>query len=75
MLVPSVFTLGEPQGKSDRPLPPYVLRNAIDENTGFSMPAISGQFPIASIGEAAAGVGHLNEFTTWTAPSARNPCW
>jgi serine/threonine-protein kinase len=62
VLVPSVFVIGEPQGKSDRPLPAYVLRNAIDENSGFSVPAISGQFPIASIGEAAAGVGHLNQW-------------
>ena len=61
VLLPSVFLLGEPQGKSDQPLPAYVARNAIDENSGFSTPAVRGQFPIESIGQAADGVGHLNE--------------
>jgi eukaryotic-like serine/threonine-protein kinase len=61
VLVPSFFELGEPQGRPDKDLPPSVARNAIDENSGFSMPAIRGQHPIASIGNAAAGIGHLNQ--------------
>ncbi len=61
VLLPAYFTLGEPQGKADTPLPSYVARSTISENSGFSMPAISGQYPIAVIGAAAAGIGHLNQ--------------
>ena len=62
VLVPSVFALGEPQGKPDKPLPAYALKSAIDEKNNFSYPAISGQQPIESIGTAAAGIGHLNQY-------------
>jgi len=62
VLVPSVFSLGEPQGNPDKPLPAYALKSAIDEKNGFSYPAISGQQPIESIGVAAAGIGHLNQY-------------
>jgi CHASE2 domain-containing sensor protein len=62
VLVPSVFLLGEPQGNPDKPLPAYALKSAIDEKNGFSYPAISGQQPIESIGVAAAGIGHLNQY-------------
>ena len=62
VLLPSVFTLGEPQGKPDKPLPPYALKSALDETTGFSVPAFKGQQPIESLGAAAAGIGHLNQF-------------
>jgi serine/threonine-protein kinase len=62
VLVPSVFVLGEPQGKADSPLPPYALKSTIDENGGFSLPAIRGQQPIEAIGTAAAGIAHLNQF-------------
>ncbi len=62
VLVPSVFVLGEPQGNPDKPLPGYALKSAIPEKNGFSYPAISGQQPIESIGMAAAGIGHLNQY-------------
>ena len=62
VLIPSVFTLGEPQGKPDNPLPPYALKSAVDETTGYSIPAMRGQQPIESIGAVAAGIGHLNQF-------------
>jgi eukaryotic-like serine/threonine-protein kinase len=61
VLVPSFFTLGEPQGKPDNPLPPYALKSALDETAGFSLAALKGQQPIESIGTAAAGIGHLNQ--------------
>jgi serine/threonine-protein kinase len=61
VLVPSVFVLGEPQGKPDKPLPAYALKSAVDESAGFSEPAISGQQPIEIIGNGAAGIGHLNQ--------------
>ena len=62
VLVPSVFSLGEQQGNPDNPLPSYALKSAMDENSGFSISATRGQQPIESIGAAAAGIGHLNQF-------------
>lgn len=61
VLIPSVFVLGEPQGKPDRDLPPYVAKGAMPETAGYSRPVISGQYPIELIGNAAAGIGHLNQ--------------
>ena len=61
VLVPSVFTTGVPQGRSDNPLPAYALKSAIDEPNNFSVRALRGQQPIAAIGSAAAGIGHLNQ--------------
>ena len=61
VLVPSVFSLGDPLGKPDKPLPAYALKSAIGERNGFSYPAVSGQQPIELIGSAAAGIGHLNQ--------------
>jgi CHASE2 domain-containing sensor protein len=63
VLLPSVYVLGEPQGKPDQPLPPYVARGAIDESTGSSVPAVRGNLPIASLWQAAAANGHLNQIT------------
>jgi serine/threonine-protein kinase len=61
VLLPSVYALGEPQGRPDQPLPGYVARSALDGNGGFSVPAVRGQFPIPALGQAAAAVGHLNQ--------------
>lgn len=62
VLIPSVYSLGEQQGRPDNPLPSYSAQSAIDETSGFSVSAVRGQQPIAIIGEAAAGIGHLNQF-------------
>jgi eukaryotic-like serine/threonine-protein kinase len=61
VLIPSVFVLGEPQGKPDKGLPAYFAKTAIDENNGFSYPAVRGQYPLDIFGNAAGGVGHLNQ--------------
>ncbi|WP_233259361.1 CHASE2 domain-containing serine/threonine-protein kinase [Ramlibacter sp. WS9] len=61
VLVPSAFVLGEPLGKADKDLPPAVAKSTIDERNGFSWPALQGQYPIESIANAAAGLGHLNQ--------------
>jgi eukaryotic-like serine/threonine-protein kinase len=61
VLLPSVYLLGEPQGKPDHALPDYVARDAITENTGFSINAVSAQHPLAVLGQAADGIGHLNQ--------------
>lgn len=62
VLVPSVFVLGEQQGKPDNMLPDYALKSALDENSGYSISAVRGQQPIPAIGNAALGIGHLNQF-------------
>jgi CHASE2 domain-containing sensor protein len=60
VILPSFYTLGEPQGKPDAPLPAFALNSTLDERSGYSVPALRGQQPIESLGLAAAGVGHLN---------------
>ncbi|MDZ7920973.1 serine/threonine-protein kinase [Rhodoferax sp.] len=62
VLLPSVYVLGEPQGRPDEPLPPYSAKSALDENSGYSIFAQRGQQPLEALGKAAAGVGHLNQF-------------
>lgn len=62
VLLPSVYVLGEPQGRPDEPLPPYAAKSAIEENSGYSIQAQRGQQPIEALGSVAAGIGHLNQF-------------
>ena len=62
VLLPSVFTLGEQQGKADTPLPPFALKMALDDVNGYSISATRGLHPLETFGNAAAGVGHLNQF-------------
>jgi eukaryotic-like serine/threonine-protein kinase len=61
VLLPSVFVLGEPLGRPDKELPAAVARNTLDDRGGFALPAIRGQYPLDALGNAAAGVGHLNQ--------------
>ena len=64
VLLPMLFTIGEPRGKPDRPLPEYVTRNAIGGVQGaqdnLPLPTSAVQIPIEALGKAAAGLGHLN---------------
>lgn len=62
VLLPSFFVLGEQQGKPDSALPDFALKSTLDDPTGFSISAVRAQEPIASIGSAAAGIGHLNQY-------------
>lgn len=62
VLTPSVFVLGEPQGRPDSPLPAFALKSAVTDMPGFSIPAVRGQQPLEGVGLAAVGVGHLNQF-------------
>lgn len=62
VLLPSVYAIGEPQGNPDAPLPAFALKSTIDDANGFSLPAVSGQQPLELLGNAAAGVAHLNQF-------------
>jgi len=64
VLQPMLFTLGEPRGRPDKPLPDFVMRNALagvsqGEDTPLLTRAV--QYPIEAIGRAAAGLGHLNQ--------------
>ncbi|MFN7120468.1 MAG: CHASE2 domain-containing serine/threonine-protein kinase [Hydrogenophaga sp.] len=61
VIVPSVFELGEPQGRVDHPLPAFAQRSAIADNSAFGVPALRSQQPLTAIGEAARAVGHLNQ--------------
>ena len=61
VLTPTVFGLGEPLGKPDRPLTAAALRSALDDRNAFSLASVSAQQPIEAIGNAAAGIGHLNQ--------------
>ncbi|PZO14252.1 MAG: serine/threonine protein kinase [Burkholderiales bacterium] len=61
VLVPSVFELGEPQGRPDQPLPGFAQRSAIADASSFGVPALRSQQPLTAVGEAALGVGHLNQ--------------
>jgi len=62
VVLPSVFSLGEPQGKPDVDLPVFVAKQALDEVNGYSLPALRGQYPIDILGKEALAVGHLNQF-------------
>ena len=60
VLLPSFFAIGYPQGRPDNALPDFALKSAVDDPTNFSLSAVRAQEPIDSLGNVAAGVGHLN---------------
>jgi CHASE2 domain-containing sensor protein len=65
VLLPMLFTLGQPRGRPDQPLPAFVQKNVCSRVTGdagFALPTESVQIPVPSIGSAAAGLGHLNAY-------------
>ena len=64
VLLPMLFTIGEPRGKPDKALPEYVVMNSIGDvgatQENLPLPTSAVQVPVESIGKAAAGLGHLN---------------
>ncbi len=61
VLLPMLFTLGDPRGRPDKPLPAYVTRNAVGGGQdGTALPTSAVQAPIEGLGTLAAGLGHLN---------------
>ena len=64
VLLPMLFTLGEPRGRPDKPLPDYVQKNLVSaaRGAGGASPptTLAVQVPTEIIGRAAAGLGHLN---------------
>jgi len=61
VVIPSFYTMGEPLGKADKPLPEFALKSAIDNKQAYALSAISGQQPIDIIGTNATGIAHLNQ--------------
>src|SRR6266568_1507483 len=63
VLLPIDVAWGEPRGKPDRPLPEFVVKNALPKvSTGEDLPLLTRalQYPIESLGKEAVGLGHLN---------------
>ena len=60
VILPSLFTLGEPQGPPDQPLPDFAKRQALQDGVSLGIPATSSQQPLPALGEAARAVAHLN---------------
>jgi serine/threonine-protein kinase len=64
VLMPMLFEVREPRGKPDKPLPDYAQKNQLAAGKGgggeLPLATASAQVPIAALGKAAAGLGHLN---------------
>jgi serine/threonine-protein kinase len=64
VLLPMLFTLGEPRGRPDKPLPDFVQKNALAFKPAPGGPAPVAasevQVPLEPLGRAAAALGHLN---------------
>jgi eukaryotic-like serine/threonine-protein kinase len=63
VLLPMLFSLGEPRGKPDKPLPDYVQKNAVAAQGNADsppLPSFALQIPVDILGRTAAGLGHLN---------------
>lgn len=65
VVLPMVFTLGQPRGKPDAPLPEFVRKNALSiqgkNEDNFALETNGVEVPVvASLGNAAAAVAHLN---------------
>jgi len=65
VVVPMVFTRGDPRGRPDKPLPEFIQKNRLSsiakggEDTPLPTSALDTQ-PLSAFGNAAAGIGHLN---------------
>jgi len=65
VLLAMFFELGEPQGKPDKPLPDYVIKNSlVNVKPGIAgalpIPSLGVQVPIPALGSNAIAIGHLN---------------
>ena len=61
VIVPSLYVLGEPQGRPDQPLPAFAQKSAVPDPQGFGVAASAAQQPLGAIGQAALAVAHLNQ--------------
>jgi serine/threonine-protein kinase len=63
VLLPMLFSLGEPRGKPDKPLAEFVQKNAVAAKGSDDTPALptsAVQVPIELLGKSAVALGHLN---------------
>jgi CHASE2 domain-containing sensor protein len=64
VVLPMIFQqLAEPQGNPDKPLPTYVLVNGMPGPRGADTlppPGVFPLYPVAELGPAVGGIGHLN---------------
>jgi CHASE2 domain-containing sensor protein len=63
VVLPMLFSLGDPKGRPDKPLPEYVAKNRlpqVSESNGDAWPTSSVLVPIESLGSQASAIGHLN---------------
>ena len=64
VVLPMLFTFGEPRGKPDKPLPDFVRKNALSiqgKSDDIPLSTSGVEVPVVdSLGAAAAAVGHLN---------------
>ena len=63
VLLPMLFTLGEPRGRPDKDLPEFVLKNVlpkVGDGEGDAWSTLSVQAPIEALGSKALAIGHLN---------------
>ena len=60
VILPSLFTLGEPQGPPDQPLPDFARQQALPDGATLGLPATASQQPLPVLGAAARAVAHLN---------------
>jgi serine/threonine-protein kinase len=63
VVLPMLFTLGDPKGRPDKPLPEYVARNRlpqVSDANGDAWPTASVLMPIEAVGIHASAIGHLN---------------
>jgi len=60
VLLPLFFSLGQPQGRPDQPLPAFVKKNALPGANVALLPALDVKAPIEALGSVAAGLGALN---------------
>jgi len=63
VVLPMVFTLGEPRGRPDQAPPEYMQRNAVAASGGdvLPLPTSAVLVPVAEIGRSAAALGHVNK--------------
>lgn len=67
VVIPMVFTLGEPLGRPNEATPDYILKNALGplistpDDQGQPLPTTAMSVPVARFGKVAAMVGFLND--------------
>lgn len=73
VLLPALFTLGQPQGRPDSDWPAVAQRSASPAAAGLGLPAEAVLWPIAPLAEAASGLAHLNPWQDTDATLRHEP--